>query len=136
MSIDFADLLPAPAEIALPNGKTFPVRGLTLEQVSYLMATNFEVLTTFMVGDTINFKAFALKSPELAAHAIALGADAIGQEDNIRKLPFQVQLDALMQIWSLTVPDVKKLKELLSGATTALNESRASLESPAPSEKS
>jgi len=122
MSVNFSDLLPTPAKVELPNGKSFEVSGLSLEQVAALMATNFEVIATFMVGDTLDFKAFVLKSPEVAASVIAAGADAHGQEESIRKLPFQVQLDALSQIWNLTVPDVKKLKELLAGATAALNE--------------
>ena len=130
MQVNFADLLPAPVAITVSEGKAFPVHGLPLSHVSVLLQENSDILMSFLDGDTVNFRQMALKSPELASKVIAMGADAVGQEEIISRLPLQVQLDALSTIWKLTVPDLGKLKELLSGVITALEEKAKESESP------
>lgn len=119
--VDFSVLIPPPVKVFVGQ-KSFEVSGLTMEHISKLLRDNFDLITTFMEGDTIDFKAMAISAPELVAMIIAMASDAEGQEQSIKKLPFVSQVEALKSIWELTVPDVKKLKELLSGVAT-LNKS-------------
>ena len=111
--VKFKDLLPMPVLVNMESG-SFEVHGLNLADVSKLMSLHFDTIASFINGDAIDFKSLAIQSPDVVAEIIAMASDAKVQEYDIKRLPFLSQVEALKTIWDLTVPDVKKLTELLS----------------------
>jgi hypothetical protein len=79
--------------------------------------------------------------PDLAVQLIAMGLRCEGQEEQIKTMPLATQIEVLMDVWELSVPDAKKLKArlslLLEGAKSlAVNQKKAALplDNPSPAE--
>jgi hypothetical protein len=58
--------------------------------------------------------------PELAMQLIAMGLRAEDQLDDVKRIPLAQQIEILMDIWDLSVPDVGKLKARLSEFSVVL----------------
>lgn len=102
------------AIVEFPNGGDFAVRGLSLDDISYLVQRHGQQMES-LFSDFANttgeitveaVAAFALPllkaAPEIAAGLIACGA---GDKDDVgiaATLPFPVQLDALQKLAGLT----------------------------------
>lgn len=124
MSVRIADLLPKPVQVDTGNGM-LEVRGLTLEQLVLLLMVHKNELVAYLNADgEPNLGDLLLKSPVMAAEIIAAAAGAEGQEDDIRKFPMSVQLTALAEIWTLSVPDVKKLTGVVQRLTREVREAQ------------
>lgn len=98
-------------EVQLPDGKkSFAVRGLSLEDVTVLIADHGPALEGFYAkysgADTSEALAVGMglinQAPVLAAQVIALAADSRDKTELVRKLPIVVQQDALEKIALLT----------------------------------
>lgn len=129
------------AEVDLPNGKSFSVRGISLLDASTLInAHGDEVQAFFMKYATdrgaikdqgVADVGLALlnTAPVLAAEVIAIAADAPDQATKVQKFPLGVQMEALEKIAKLSFDSEggpKKFFEavvrLLQGTTGLLNE--------------
>lgn len=112
MSVVIADLLPQPVSVELGRG-TVEARGLSLNEIVPLIEKYKDDLAPFFSDDKPNAEYMLSKAPRMAADIIALGINAVGQEDDIMKMPAAAQINCLTAIWNLSVPDVKKLRESL-----------------------
>lgn len=117
MAVKISDLLPKPAEIPVGVG-SLTVVALDLEAIVQVLM-NYREQILHLIATAQNGKpdfAGVLKdAPDMVATIIAHAADAVGQEADIRKLPGTSQLMAMAEIWKLSVPDVKKFLDSLSG---------------------
>jgi hypothetical protein len=133
-----ADLLVREESIELGGGRVLYLRPLSLEEMIGLFVVHGDTLVQlyelmFMPGDP-KFGPFLLSAPGLVAQIIAISSDpeCVAEQtkeeaenkaaDMIRaKMPASSQIDALRTVWSMSVPDPKKLEELLSEATVLLS---------------
>jgi hypothetical protein len=116
MSIKISDLLPKTTMVDTGNGM-LPVRPINLEAITELIQNHRDPLLALVessIGGKPNFGKLLQNAPELVAAIIAYGADAKGQEEVIKQLPFSVQVIAAATIWEGSVPDAKKLVDVLS----------------------
>lgn len=120
MAVVIKDLLPKPVQVSVGSG-TIEVSGLCMDDIVELIETHRENLAQFFTKDNVDASGMILSAPQMVAEIIAMGADARGQEVDILKLPAASQIEALLAIWNLTVPDLKKLKESLLGVVAALS---------------
>lgn len=124
MSVKISDLLPK--KTAIPTGAgDLMVGALSLEAIAALIGNHKGVILHLLAnsngGKTIPpIGAVVAEFPDLVADAIALAADAVGQEEDVKKLPLMVQIDAIKMVWNLSIPDPKALAELLFGVTAKL----------------
>lgn len=114
------DLLPQPRQIALGGDKTVSVRGITLQETIVLLDAYKGPLMAFFGAKDLDFGALAISAPEMVAKVIGMGLDAQGQEDDIRKMPLQMQVDILTEVWEQSVPNVRKLLASLGRASESL----------------
>lgn len=126
-----ADILPQ--KIPVPSLKGMEVRGITLEETAKLIDKYKEPLYAFFAAPAMDFGLLAMQSPTMVADIIALGADAVGQEEDIKKLPLQAQVDTLSAIWQQTVPNVEGLLASLARASESLRVAREKAVTPQPS---
>lgn len=125
MPIRISDLLPVEASIEVAPGKHLPIRPLALqEMVSLFLSGQEEFLAMYSAGlkikDNSDLAPFLLATPGLVARVIGFASGTQGQEEDIMRLPATVQLEALREIWRLSVPDPKKARELLLEVTALL----------------
>lgn len=133
MSVKISDLLPPSAKVEVSPGKFLELNPLNLQQIVKLFwAYQDAFLSIYAEGSKAapQYETLLFATPEMCVDIIAMAADAVGQEDDIRKMPGTVQLAALAECWRISVPDAKKLKESLSGVMAGLQK----LNSEAPIE--
>jgi len=114
------DLLPAPRFIEVGEGKLLEIRGLRLDETIKLLEKHKDPLAVFFGGDKLNFELLIAQAPDMVAEIIALTANAVGQEEDIKFLPLGVQVEAITTVWELSVPSVKKLSESLQKVSVGL----------------
>ena len=136
MSIDLSALLPVPRTINLGRGDV-EIRGLNITHVGRLLEENSDELMKFLAGGEPDIAALVTVLPHVAVKLIAMGLDCEGQEEVIKKIPLATQIDILIDIWELSVPDAKKLKARLGGLSDALKNlaAKADQGSPDPSQR-
>lgn len=122
MKIRIADLLPAPRKVSVGPNTALELRGLTLTEITKLLTKYQSLLVMFVDAGATKAETVIAQSPDMVAEIIALAADAEDQIDDVKKLPFAVQVEAVAAVWELSVPDVKKLIESLSRVAAALEE--------------
>lgn len=97
-------------EVALPDGSSFAVRGISLEDITTLIADHGPVMEDFFrkySGDTsqspleVGMNLIG-QAPLLVANLIALAADEPKMTAVIRRFPLNVQQEALEKIADLT----------------------------------
>jgi len=107
------------------------VRALSLKEMVTLFIESKDVFISLysvgLEGPTVEVLApFLLSAPDVVARIIALASDEPESAAVIeQRLPATVQLIALAEIWSLSVPDPKKARELLSEVTALLQKLKA-----------
>lgn len=117
MAVKISDLLPKKTAIDIAPGVALEVGPINLQGITALITNFREPLTALVSSSTGGRPDFAIlvqSAPDMIIAMIAMGADAVGQEDDIAKLPFGVQVTAAAAIWEVSVPDVKKLLNVLS----------------------
>lgn len=123
MAIKISDLIPQSEPIETGRGH-FDVRGLTLPEVVTLMTQHrakvLELVASSLSSGKPDWNTLLTQAPDLCFIVIALAADAVGQEDDIARLPGAVHLVALSKIWKLSVPDPKALGASLTVLASAL----------------
>ena len=126
MAVVIADLLPEPVKIEVGRG-ALTVRGLPLEEIVPLIVRYKDDIAPFFAGEQPDLEGLLLSAPALAADIIAIGVGAIGQEEDIRRMPAATQVECLLAIWHQSVPDIKKLRESLLTvvASISLNPEKA-----------
>lgn len=132
MPVKISDLLPKRIEIEVGNGK-MDVGPINLESIVKLIQ-NFRdpilhLITTGSKG-TPDYSGMLAQSPAMVVQLIAMGADAVGQEDDIAKLPFGVQVTAAATIWEASVPEPKKLVDVLSAVMGQMRPNQPAPSSP------
>lgn len=137
--VRIADLLPQPEQVEVVPGKYLEVHHLTLEQIVKLFWTyqdTFLAIYAEGLNGKPNYEPILLAAPHMVADIIAMGTDAVGQEEDILRLPGTVLLVALRKIWAMSVPDPKKLQESLSGVMAELRRLSSQVrENPLPPEQ-
>lgn len=117
MAVKISDLVPVPAKVNTGAG-VLEVHGLSTGDITRLLMVykkEFLGLISSAGGNGgPDYAGVMLTAPDMVADIIAMASDAVGQEEDVKRLPGPVQLAALLEIWRLSVPDVKKLKESLS----------------------
>lgn len=97
-------------EVSLPGG-SFAVRGLSLEDITVLLAKHGPVMEQFFKKYSASPEesspmeigmSLVGQAPALVAQLISLAADAPEKADMIRKFPLAIQQDALEKIAKLT----------------------------------
>jgi hypothetical protein len=125
MGIKIADLLAKPETVEVAPGVPLDLHPLSLLQIVELMMNHqhaFVSLYAEAQKKEPNYTQFLLAAPDFIAQVIKMGTDAEDDLDVIKRLPGTVQLIAIQKIYKLSVPDAKKLQELLSEATAALRQ--------------
>lgn len=116
------------------KGGAFSVRGLSLEDVSRLInhhLPDLEALFDLFAGNKITnvseeqFRTIVVgvvqQAPGFAANVIALASDEPDSAKQAAKLPFPVQVDALMKIGDMTFADVGGLGKGLESIAALLS---------------
>lgn len=137
MAVKFADLIPQPIQIQVGDG-AFSVNPLGLDHLAALLHRYREAFLALYVEGTEaqpDYSKLMNSATDMVTDIIAMAADALGQEEDIKKLPGTVQLTALAEIWRLSVPDPKKLVESLSVVMGGLRLNNPALASESPSKE-
>lgn len=128
------------AEIAVSEGQNLTVRGITFEDLDFLMTVNAGEVNALaaMLATTVDqsseeadrattalMSVVQVTRPQLAAQIIACASGDSGAEavSNAKRLPFPVQAQALSEIARLTFEvngGIKKFVELLLGTLILL----------------
>ena len=126
MGVSLRDLLP-PKRMVNVGGGELGVDGINLEQMVYLFGKYKDQLQGFFAASSPDFAGIAQASPTFVTEVICMASDSVGQEEDAAKFTISVQIELLLAIWELSVPDLKKLVESLS---TVAAQVRGSLQSP------
>lgn len=135
--MSLATYKPTTESVPLPGGDSLELRGLSFNDIVYLMETNKEaleeVVREFAVDDidldsdgikTMMMK-YVRKMPNLSAHVIAIACDEPESVENAKKLPLQTTFESLIIIARLTFEQaggIKKLFDLVSLALAGVTE--------------
>ena len=117
--VNFAELMAPPTVIPFGTS-TIEVRGVALEELASLLTRYKEKVLPFFVSANINYSELLLTAPDMVAEMIAIASDSPGEEPNIKKFPAADQIEALTAIFKMSVPDLGKLEESLSGLVATL----------------
>jgi len=127
--MSLADLVAIKEKIESPHGD-FEVQGLTLEALAGLLKEHTKEIASLFDGK-LDFTELLKESPVLVAKLIAYSAGEPEHIDNVKSLPFGVQLIALQKIWELTAVDTAELGNMIR----SLTEGMENLDLPAPATK-
>lgn len=130
MAVKISDLLPKKIPVQIAEGVTLDVGPINLQGITQLIQEFREPIAQLVnssVGGAPDFSVLAQNAPNMLIKMIAMGADAVGQEEDIAQLPFGVQVTAAAAIWEASVPDVKKLLSVLSTVMAQLQPQQRSL---------
>ncbi len=137
---------PATEQIDLPNGESFVVRGLSLEDITVLLRTHYDTAAAlfdkyvgeaaqtaadaalpeadFGLGDMRSVVLDALQAaPGMIADVIARAADAPDDAPHVRRFPLGVQVAAVEAVIRLTLEaegGMGKLIETVNKLTSSL----------------
>lgn len=117
-----ADLIPPPSMVEV-NNIPVAVRGLTLKEISVLLSKHQDVLVAFLGSGVEDKDSLVASAPNMVAEIIATAMDADDQVEDVKRLPFNSQVDLLQKTWELSVPDLKKLVRSLSKLVATAKES-------------
>lgn len=115
------DLVARRSMIEGPDGVTFEVRGLSLEDVVLLLENHKDALVMiFASEDGTDFEELLKKFPEFISAAIAYAADEHELEAEVHKLPIGIQLRAIEEVWNLSSLDIETVGKLATNLLTSL----------------
>lgn len=109
------DLLPEPKQVIIGRG-ALTIRGLEMQEMARLLAAYKGTLMGYLAGQKQDWMGLLVASPELVTDIIAMASGYEDEQDRakLRRIPPQFQLDCLEAVYKLSVPDEKKLGELLT----------------------
>lgn len=133
---------PATDTVALPNGETFAVRGLSFEDITVLLRDHYDALETLFdryvseaaldrvdreaadgqlgLGDVRSVVLEALTAaPALVGDVIARAADEVERPHIARLLPIGVQIEAVQKVIELTLSQEGGMEKLFETAKSA-----------------
>lgn len=128
-----------PETITITHKKvSFPVRGLSLQDISSLLRTHSDDLEAVFEmyeqeANGLNFGNMAMAkfatrliadAPGLVSHLIALAADEPTMVNNAARLPLITQIEALKAVGQLTFEEVGGVKKLLAELSGLVNQVR------------
>ena len=114
--VKLSEVIPVTAIVEVAEGTAIELRPISLENIVELFwGFQDAFISLYAEGnnENPNFAALVAAAPELVATAIAYSAGEKDSVNAVKMLPATVQLIALTEVWKLSVPDVKKLKEVL-----------------------
>jgi hypothetical protein len=117
VAIKISDLIEPPVSVEVSARGSIELRALNLQEIVNLLLTYQDSFVTIYaegMSAKPNFSGIMIAAPDMIVDLIAIAADAVGQEADIKRLPATVQLSALVHIWKQSVPNPKELRELLS----------------------
>lgn len=119
------------------QGGSFSVRGLSLEDVSRLIATHlpdlealYDLFISGKVSSTTDaqfenlIKTLVIEAPGFAANVIALASDEPDAAPQAAMLPFPVQIDVLTKIGDMTFTDVGGLGKGMESIAALLKKAK------------
>lgn len=113
--INLEDLLPEVRRVNVGRGEV-DVYGIGLADLAPIVLAHGEVLKQFFTAETPDFMGLATVAPDVVLQLIAKGI-RIDDIEQVRRIPLTAQIDILINIWEVSVPDPKaltaKLQELL-----------------------
>ena len=131
MGVKISQLMPPPRRVELGDG-SFEVRGLTLQEIVNVLVVYQGAFLPFLsptqqptdekkvngsdpASEPANFSLLIATSPLMVRDIICLAAGIDDDEEikAVERLTAEVQLLALKEIWELTVPNPKKLHDLV-----------------------
>lgn len=115
MGINIADLLPESRKVNIGRGEV-EVNGISLGDLVPLVNRHGAALGPFLdtkQGENPDFTSLIYSAPEVVADLISIG---IGAEDKslVKRIPLASQVEILLAMWELSVPDPKALTAKLS----------------------
>lgn len=121
----------AQSTVDLPGGVSFTVRGISFYDLTVLLKDHSEDMNRLFLKYTQSgelspeevqaaIPSALAESPRLVAATIALAADEPDMQDKVLKLPFNVQLEAVEQIFINTFTTEAALKKLIELVTRVL----------------
>jgi hypothetical protein len=106
------DIVIAHQTIKIDDDNSFEVRGLTLTDLG-LLITEYKEPIEALMESKLDMVGIADQFPEFMAKAVAYAAGEPDEYDNVKKLPFTLQLQAFEICWDLTIPDYAALGKLV-----------------------
>lgn len=131
MTIRIADLIPLKESVEIAEGKFLDVNPISLPQIVQLIADHKEAFLSLYVSSQVSkpdYSLFLTVAPALVADVIAMGSNRQDEIKDIKRMPGTVQLIALEAIWRLSVPDAKKLGEVLKRVVASLQHFKGTVE--------
>ena len=126
-TIKIADLAQLSRPVDVSENQQIMVRALNLREIVTLFIDSREIfLPLYAAGiegrvSPEELGPFLLSAPEVVAKIIAMATDEPESAEMVEKrMPGTVQLIALSEIWTASVPDQKKASQLLSEVTRQL----------------
>lgn len=125
MAVDIRDLLPQPIAVSLGEGKEIKARGLGVAPISRLLSVHMDSFVAFLGSGGKDYEAMILTAPELAVDIICEACDIDAtdpaQREAIKeRVPAGTQAELLEAIYTLSVPNEKKLYQLFERVLNAL----------------
>lgn len=121
------DLLPPQEGVQIGRG-TLPLRGLGVEEISSLLSIYKDGLLPFITaqGDMLSL---ALALPSMCVDIITIASDSASEDrDIIARIPVLYQAECLSKVYTLSVPDEKKLLRLLEKLGDKMREFRVAVD--------
>ncbi len=122
MGIKVSDLF-AISRVIKVSGKSIEIHPLSLEQIIKLLTIYREdiiMMFSDSVNGELNMVTMVVTAPRLVADIISYGINAEDQVDDIMKLPGFTQVEILAEVWKISIPEPKKLLNLLSEAMAGM----------------
>lgn len=136
--VKIANLSNLGRSVDISDDQQIMVRGLNLQEMVGLLVDSQDVFLPLYAAGVEGKLApeqmapFLLAAPEVVAKIIAMASDDLDSAPVVQqRMPATVQLIALSEIWTASVPDQKKARLLLSEVTALLQK----LEEKAKSEQ-
>lgn len=123
-------------EVKIPKNEPFFVEGLSLSSLAVLVRTHLSdldaIFDLFQSGADIKTEDISgflgnliMQAPGLVANIIAVAANEPDAAPQVQKLPFTVQLDAIMKIGELTFTEPGSVKKCMEQIALLLQQTGA-----------
>ena len=129
MAVRIRDLLPVGGSVEWGTG-TLSIRGLELTQITLLTGKYTKTVASLLSNGKEELLPLILRdAPDFVTDVICMAAN-IDDEDKelVSKFTVGDQITAVMEVWRLTVPQPKKLRDWLSALNLELQKLKQSQE--------
>ncbi len=122
------DLVIASKTVHIDADQSFEVTGLTLTDLG-LLINEYKTPIEALMESRLDLSEIANEFPEFMAKAIAFAAGEPNEWEQVKKLPFALQLKAFEDCWDLTIPDYDALGKLVDRVKGLIPKSVVQMES-------